>query len=250
MADNNTKPNSLLTRWSQFNLCQMGGLAAWFGAFAYIAGMGIMLSLLAPLTDQSLSTSDKLSFLVAHKDLYQAWILLIYVAFGIALVFLVIALHQMMSSYRNEWLVVGTAFGLIWAGMVISSGMVASISLDLTAPLLHADPHQATTLWLSSQAVHKGLGGGIEVVGGMWVILVSTAALKAQVFPRALNYLGIMTGNIGLLTAIPSLGHLGAAFGLLQIGWFIWLGLQLLAVGSTQASASHAAFDGIWAFKK
>ncbi len=52
-------------------------------------------------------------------------------------------------------------------------------------------------------------------------------ALQARVFPKTLTYLGMITGNIGLLLAIPSLGELGAVFGLLQIRWLTWIGGEL-----------------------
>ncbi|MEQ8714979.1 MAG: DUF4386 family protein [Cyclobacteriaceae bacterium] len=228
MSNQKSQALLFLERLGNISLYQMGGLAAWFGAFAYIIGITVLVSWLNPLTHQSLPAEDKLRFLLAHKDLYQAWILLIYVAFGGALVFLVIALHELLCRYRNKWLVVGTAFGLIWAGMVIASGMVATIGLDYSAPIFAIDPEQATILWLSNNAIHEGLGGGIEMVGGMWVVLMSAAALQAGVLPKAMNYLGLVTGSIGLLTVIPSFGWLGAGFGVLQIVWFIWIGTQLL----------------------
>ena len=73
-----------------------------------------------------------------------------------------------------------------------------------------------------------GLGGGIEVVGGLWVLLVSWAALWARGLPRALNYLGMVIGVSGLLTVVPVLEVLGAVFGLGLIVWFAWLGIVML----------------------
>ena len=61
-----------------------------------------------------------------------------------------------------------------------------------------------------------GLGGGNEIVGGLWVLLVSWAALRAGGLPRALNYLGLVIGVAGILTVVPALGELGAIFGLGQ----------------------------------
>ena len=98
-----------------------------------------------------------------------------------------------------------TAFGLIWAGLVIASGMVANISLGTVVDLYGKDPARAASVWLALSSVEEGLGGGNEVAGGLWVLLVSWAALWARGLPRALNYLGVVIGVSGLLTVVPVL---------------------------------------------
>ncbi|MBV7339417.1 hypothetical protein KFU94_66625 [Chloroflexi bacterium TSY] len=40
-------------------------------------------------------------------------------------------------------------------------------------------------------AVLNGIGGGVEVLGGLWVLLVSWAALRNGELPRVLHYLGV-----------------------------------------------------------
>jgi Domain of unknown function (DUF4386) len=121
-----------------------------------------------------------------------------------------------------------TAFGLIWAGLVIASGMVANISLGTVVDLYGKDPAQAASVWLALSSVEEGLGGGNEIAGGLWVLLVSWAALWARGLPRALNYLGMVIGVSGLLTVVPVLEVLGAVFGLGLIVWFVWLGIVML----------------------
>jgi len=77
--------------------------------------------------------------------------------------------------------------------------------------------------------VVNGLGGGNEIVGGLWVLLISWVALRAAGLPKALNYLGAVIGVVALLSAIPALGDLGGMiFGLGQIVWFVWLGIVML----------------------
>ena len=82
--------------------------------------------------------------------------------------------------------------------------------------------------WVAISAVQDGLGGGVEIVGGLWVLLISVSALRSNVFPKALNCIGIVVGIAGLLTIIPPLGDLGAVFGLGQILWFVWIGIHML----------------------
>lgn len=87
----------------------------------------------------------------------------------------------------------------------------------------------AATLWSAVDTVANGLGGGNEVLGGMWVLLVSIAALGARVFPRWVNVLGIVMGIAGLATVVPPLEPVGAVFGLGLVVWFVRIGMSLLA---------------------
>lgn len=53
--------------------------------------------------------------------------------------------------------------------------------------------------------------------------------MRAGEFPRLLNYIGLLVGVAGILSAIPALGEIGGAiFGLGQIAWFVWIGIDLL----------------------
>jgi hypothetical protein len=84
------------------------------------------------------------------------------------------------------------------------------------------------TLWRSIYAVVEGLGGGNEVVGGLWVLLLSFAALKGDQLSKKLNYFGIFVGMVGALTVYPA-QLLTEIFGVSQIVWFSWLGAGMLA---------------------
>ena len=83
--------------------------------------------------------------------------------------------------------------------------------------------------------MQNGLGGGNEVVGGLWVLLVSLAALWKGGLPKTLNYLGVVIGLAGLITVVPgievigALSGLGVVFGLGFIVWFVWVGIFLLS---------------------
>jgi hypothetical protein len=206
------------------NLQKVGGLAALIEGFIYIVGFAVMLTLLAPDNAADLNSVQKLAFLLERQNIFQALHFLIYVAFGVFLVVLTVALHERLKVGASAMVQVGSAFGLIWAGLVIASGMVANIGLEAVAGIYAKDPAQATSAWLSISAVQDGLGGGVELAGGLWVLLVSWAALRSNALPKALNYIGLLVGLAGILTVIPGLSDLGAIFGLGQIVWFLWLG--------------------------
>jgi hypothetical protein len=65
----------------------------------------------------------------------------------------------------------------------------------------------------------------------VWILLLSAAALRTKVFPAVLNWLGVGIGAAGILSVVPALSGLEAVFGLLQIVWFIWLGIVMLRTG-------------------
>ncbi|MCP4610386.1 MAG: hypothetical protein GY845_16870 [Planctomycetes bacterium] len=76
----------------------------------------------------------------------------------------------------------------------------------------------------------------MEIPGGLWAILTSLAALRAGMFPKALNYLGLVVGVAGLLTVIPAIYDVVMIFALGQIVWYTWLGIIMLR-GRTSAAA-------------
>ena len=124
---------------------------------------------------------------------------------------------------------VATIFGLIWAGLVIASGMIANVGTAAVVDLYSTDPNQAAAVWMGINPVIEGLGGGNEIVGGLWTLLVSLAALRTGMLHRGLNYLGLVVGGAGILSAIPALGEIGGGvFGVTQLVWFVGLGILLL----------------------
>ncbi len=210
------------------NWHKIGAWAAFFEAFAYLAGFTFMLAVLQPGPGAPSPPAAQLAHILGMAGLFKVWYVLIYVMFGAVLVVLVTALHEKLAAGAPALMKVASAFGLIWAGLVIASGMIAVVGLGAVARIHVLDPQQATLAWQTLSAVQDGLGGGVELVGGLWVTLLSIAALRQQTFSPFLNYLGLLIGAAGLLTILPPLKELGTLFGLGQIVWFIWLGQQLL----------------------
>ena len=95
---------------------------------------------------------------------------------------------------------------------------------------------QAVAAWQAIEPVAEGLGGsGGELLGGLWVLLVSLAALRTQGLPKVLNWLGVAIGAAGVLSVVPALKDVGIVFGLLQIVWFVGLGIVMLRTTSRPA---------------
>ena len=219
---------------SRWDYLRVGGLASLTEAAIYVAGIVYFLVVLDFATVRT--PLQQVELLVANQTSLYAMYLLIYVVFGVVLVALVLSLHARLKPDAPMLMGATTAFGLIWAGLVIASGMVANIATGVVVDLYGTDPTQATTVWLAVSPVIDGLGGGNEIVGGIWTLLVSVVALRARALHRALNYVGLVVGTAGILSAIPALGEVGGGiFGITQIVWFVGLGILLLHASRREA---------------
>lgn len=210
-------------------LQRAGGVAALFEAATFIVGLAVFVVILEPARygSSAIEPARHVAFMAANLSLLQALNFLVYVAFGGVLVVLVVALHDRLKSGAPALAAIGAAFGLIWAGLVIASGMVANIGLGTIAALAARQPEQAVLVWQSYRFVVNGLGGGNEIVGGLWLLITSLAGLAGGL-PRRLNHAGIVVAASGLLTTIPAFEPLGMVFGLGLIAWFAACGVVLL----------------------
>jgi hypothetical protein len=98
---------------------------------------------------------------------------------------------------------------------------------------------------LSMLYVPEALVGRVEVVGGIWILLVTWAALLAGRLPRALNYLGVVVGVAGVLTVVPALEVLGIGFRLGEIVWIVWLGIVMVRSSPSAAARTVRAFFAV-----
>lgn len=207
----------------------VGGLSALFLAVAYIVGFAAMATVLNPPDAAGpRSPAESLAFVLDRKLLFQLWMVLIYVLAGGALVVLSVGLHERLRPVAPDTMQIATPFGLIWAGLVMASGMVAVSGLETVAALHAKGDALATPAWASVGLVQNGLGGGIEFVGGVWMLLASVAALRGAALHRGLAGFGVLVGLLGLATVLPPLKDLAAVFGLGQIAWFAGVGGAML----------------------
>jgi hypothetical protein len=223
---------------SMNDLSRTGGVSALVLASTFVVGFAVFGLLLSGSDYFSDDPADVVGFLADHQSLLSVWHFVIYIVFGIGLVVLTVAVHERLDQGEPVFSRLAGAFGLIWAGLVIASGMIAIVGMGTVVDLYERDPAQAGTTWAAIESVQFGIGGGVEVVGALWVLLVGWAALRSGVFPRGLSYLSIVIGVAGVLTVIPALELFGALFGLGLIGWFVWVG-AVMARGSAHATSSY-----------
>ena len=108
-------------------LQKFGGFAALYLAVAYLIGMVIFLVVLdyPSITDPA----QKVALLVEMQMVTFSPNLLMYVFFGVFLIVLSMALYDRLKSGAPAIMQVATAIGIIWAGSLIASGMVANAGI-------------------------------------------------------------------------------------------------------------------------
>jgi len=209
-------------------LKKFGGFAALYMAVAYLITMVIFLVVLdyPSITDPA----QKVALLVQQQMVIFSTNLLSYVFFGVALIVLSLALYDRLRSAVPAIMQVATVIGVIWAGSLIASGMVANAGIAPVIALYAIDPDQAALAWQGIETVANGLGNANgEILGGLWALLVSLAGLRSGGLPKGLAILGLLVGTAGTISLIPGLTDLMiGVFGLTQIVWYVWLGMVLL----------------------
>ncbi|GGX57928.1 DUF4386 family protein [Saccharospirillum salsuginis] len=207
------------------------GFAALIEALTFIIGFALYTTVLMPAgyLDSSTPVQQKAAFMVDNQGLLYIWNLIIYILFGFALVVLSLGLHDRLKASTPMLSQVATTFGLIWSGLILATGMTANIGMGMVAELHLANPDRAGQIWQVTKLVESSLGGGNEIAGGVWVLLISLAAQRARLFHPGLNLAGMVFGASGLLTVVPPLQPVaGPIFGLGLIAWFIGCGISLL----------------------
>jgi hypothetical protein len=207
-------------------LQKIGGICAIFEALIYIFAFIIYGGVLV-FPSANADIVEKLSFLTDNYLTLSILNLISYVLFGILLAVLVLAIHQRIKNYAPIRSNLASIFGIIWVGLVISSGMIANIGLSSVIDIGIKEPENALLIWRSVGIISEGLGGGNEIVGGIWVLLLSVIAFKGHCFSKPLSILGIIVGTAGILTIYP-LDIFTEIFGISQIIWFLWIGIFMI----------------------
>ena len=84
--------------------------------------------------------------------------------------------------------------------------MIENISLNAVIEMGSKEPENAMLVFSATNIITEGLGGRNEIVGGIWVLLLSLIALKGHLYSKPLNFLGILSGS-GRNTNNLSIGY-------------------------------------------
>jgi len=211
---------------------RLGGIGSLIAAGTFVVGLVMFATIFMDFVSAT-DPATAVDFIVENQLALHLWNIAIHIVFGIVLVPLVLAIGDRLRTAHSPLARISSVFGLIWAGVIIATGMILNIGYTTVSDLQGTDPEMASSVWASLDAVTNGLGGGNEVLGGIWVLGISVVALRERLFARWVNYLGAIMGVSALLTIVPALEDAGAVFGLGLIVWFVAVGITLIKNDAT-----------------
>lgn len=216
------------------------GAAALGMAATYLLGFAYFGGVWAYPTDAP--APDRIAYLADHRVAVHLAYVTIYLVFGGLLSVLVVRLRARMPS--GTLMQMATLFGAVWVGLVLASGMLLTTGLQAAVALAENDPERAAEVWDVVALLADSIGGGNELVGGLWALLTSLHARTHGWFSARLNILGLSVGTVGVATVYPS-EVLPAVFGVAQLVWFVGVGYALLSRREVFVPASAEAHDGL-----
>jgi hypothetical protein len=125
----------------------IGGIAALIAAATFIFCIVMFVTVLSDYTTGDPTRSESVAFLADHQAAFQIWNIVIYILFGIVLVPLALALRERLAASSSAIVTAATAFGIIWATLVIGTRMIANIGLEIIVDLQDSDPAGAASVW-------------------------------------------------------------------------------------------------------
>ena len=221
-----------------------GGIAAITEAFTYIFGFVLFFGV---LDASGYNTPERyLEFIIENRDSFFVGYLVSGLLFSFALIILVQSIYQRFKQASPELMKFTAIVGYLWVFLVLASSLIFLTSLAAIVKYHALDPEQALIIHRTISIVVDALGGGIELVGAVWLLAISYVGLKSKTFSVWLHYWGILVGVSGVLTLFSGISFLStnpffdvttALFGLGQILWFLALGVALLR--ETKASTAN-----------
>jgi len=215
--------NHSLTHSNTLN--KIGACASIGMALCYLSLFVIYGGLLNPPVDGSVT--DKIAYLLAQHTLIKSTYLIGYIVFAGLLCLTTQALLQTYRADAPQVMDSASLFALFWALVLLCTGMIGITGLGQLGALQTTDPDGAAQLYRSIALLEESLGGGIELLGGVWVLLLGVAGWRGGLFSRSFSLFSLLKGSIGVATVVSSESILRDLFGLSGIVWFVWLGIVL-----------------------
>lgn len=217
---------------NKMNIQRLGGLAALYCGLAYLLMIVYFLVIVdyPSITDQAV----KIQMFMENQASMTTIYLFGYAVFGLVLVVLSVALYDKLKGSSENGAKISAIYAIIWACMLISTGMIYIRGINTVVDLYAIDPINAIAVWTGIEATAFGLSfvDG-EIIGGLWTLMISVIAIKVSTFNKGVNYLGILVGVAGIASIIPAFNAAGGTgiFGIGQMVWYIWIGILLIKKG-------------------
>lgn len=204
------------------------GFSALYQGLAYLAGI-LFFTLVIPYATVA-DELGRLELLLNKKGLVQLVYGLIYTVFGFVLILLTQSICKKAQNRDALLVPFFTVVGYVWAAFLIASGFIFISGLNTVAGLMGQSPQQALQFWQPINLITEALGGGNELLGGIWLLSVTEMARKRNWWPKWFNYIGFLSGAAAVFSILPILSELlSALFGLGQMIWFFLVGFYLIS---------------------
>lgn len=203
-----------------------GATSALLVAFIYLLGFAIFFSVLDP--GQTLTHDESVQFLIENRSILLPTMFVLYVLAGFSLLIVVQSLAGEIKDQMPWQSQTALIIGSIWSAMVIIAGFVYLTGMQVVFSLYPENAEQALVLELVVNTVFESLGGGNELIGGVWTVLISYLLLSETPDYKSLHLFGVLVGTAGIVSVVPILAEAVTLFGLGQIFWFVGLGVRFL----------------------
>lgn len=199
---------------------KLAAISAVYGGLSYIGGIFVYLQLLK--YDSATSASEQIAIISSNPVLVHITTLHIYVIFSFAIILLTSYLYLKLKNEKPVLSLISLITGVIWATILIASGF---ITMAVTSLLMNGTPaNELVSAWQAVDIISNALGGGNELIGGVFTGLASLAMYKARFSSMATSILGALVFIGGTISALPYLADIGIGiFVISQILWFFSL---------------------------
>jgi len=210
--------NNQTTAMSTYGAFALIGMALCYLALIIIYGVFVGP---APSND----IADKIAYLLEHKQLVQFTYIIGYLLFACLLTVVIQAIN---TRHKSNLITIASMFGFCWIVVLFSAGMMGITSLELLSNLDKAQLTESKVIYYSNLLLVESLGGGIELLGGLWVGLLGVYAWQQKSISNSFAIFSLIKGSIGIATVFTSADILRDLFGLTGVIWFLWLAKTLL----------------------
>ncbi|MEP4546190.1 MAG: DUF4386 family protein [Saccharospirillum sp.] len=201
--------------------------AAFIGmALCYITLFIIYGALLSTPADAT--TAEKIAYLIENKGLFNVTYVLGYVLFACLLCFCVYVIGGLYQKVSQPAMALATLFGYFWVVVLLCTGMIGITSHELLASYSTSNPAAAEVIYYARALLTESLGGGIEFIGGVWLLLFGAVSWRHGLFSKPLSAFTLVKGAIGVATIFSTEPVLRDLFGITGIVWFLWIGIAMI----------------------
>jgi len=214
-----------------FSIQKWGGAAALGAAATYIFGFIMLMTDMAGTGVGLVNAGPAkiVEHIVREPALMTWWNMVIYVANGFLVALLAVVLAELFKTHTPTLASCVKTFGALWATLVVGAGMVANVGNGIVVDQFATDPENAILMWQVFSGIENGLGGGNEIAGSIWALVIAFAIFQSNQLSRALGVFSLVIGASGLLTVVPMFNDIaGSIFGLGYIVWFVWVGIVMM----------------------